>query len=277
MTIRLRPLSRQEIRQLDERAAKDLGIPTLILMENAGRGAASWFAELTGAVPPDGGGRPFSPPHLAPDPDLPRGPILPPVLVLCGQGNNGGDAGVVARHLGAWGFPVRVVWFARSDQLYGDAAVQWTILAKAGVDQLAWFDSHGGEPGVDRTRLAHLIAQADWLVDGLLGTGLSRPVEGPLCTVVEVINQSAKPVFALDLPSGLDADSGRPFRTAVRACATATFVAAKLGFSTPGARDYTGEVAVIDIGLPRCLLEPYLRKDFTNETLPVAEGNSKRN
>ena len=100
-------------------------------------------------------------------------------------------------------------------------------------------------------------------MNGLLGTGLSRPVEGPLRTVIEAINASGKPVFALDLPSGLDADTGRPLGVAVRAEATATFVAPKLGFSAPGAADYTGEVAVIDIGLPRRLLEPLLRPSLS--------------
>jgi NAD(P)H-hydrate epimerase len=181
---------------------------------------------------------------------------LPQVLVLCGSGNNGGDGGVVARHLDAWGFPVRVIWFARQDQLRGDAAVQWAILERSGVDQSAWHDAHPGDE-VDPAVLAPLLAPADWLVDGLLGTGLSRPVEGPLRTAIEVMNHAGKPVFALDLPSGLDADTGKPLGVAVRADATATFVAAKLGFSAPGATDYTGEIAVIDIGLPRCLLEPF--------------------
>ena len=72
------------------------------------------------------------------------------------------------------------------------------------------------------------------------------------------MNRSGRPILALDLPSGLDADTGRPLGAAVRARATATFVAPKLGFSAPGARDYTGEVAVIDIGVPRLILKPYL-------------------
>ena len=121
-------------------AAEELALPTSILMENAGRGAAGWLAELVGAIPPGAGGRPFSPPPSAQAPDVPHGPALPRVLILCGPGNNGGDGGVVARHLDAWGFPVRVIWFARSDQLRGDAALQWAILAKSGVDQSAWFD-----------------------------------------------------------------------------------------------------------------------------------------
>jgi NAD(P)H-hydrate epimerase len=256
MIVRIRPLSREEVRRLDVKAGEGLGLPTLLLMENAGRGAAGWLAELLGAIPPDAGGRPLTPPPSLPHPEVPHGPRPARVLVLCGPGNNGGDGGVVARHLDAWGFPVRVAWFARRDQLRGDAAAQWTILEKSGVAQSAWFDDHPCET-IDPQALQALLTGADWLVDGLLGTGLSRPVEGPLRAVIEAINHSGKPVLALDLPSGLDADTGQPLGAAVRAEATATFVAAKLGFAAPGAADYTGEVAIIDIGLPRCLLEPF--------------------
>ena len=105
--------------------------------------------------------------------------------------------------------------------------------------------------------LTTVISEADWLVDGLLGTGLSRPVDGRLRSVIELINGSGKPILALDLPSGLDADTGQPLGIAVHATATATFVAAKLGFGTAGTTDYTGEVAVIDIGLPGCLLKRF--------------------
>lgn len=222
----VRPLSRQEVRSLDERAARELGLPTLVLMENAGRGAAELLAARAAAA------------------DSPPG-----VLLLCGPGNNGGDGGVVARHLDAWGFPVRVVWIASPEALRGDAAAQWQILERSGIHQEARPEGEG---------LDALVADADWLVDGLLGTGLTRPVEGPLRLAIEAMNGSGKPILALDLPSGLDADSGRPLGTAVRATVTATFVAPKLGFSAPGAGAFTGEVAVIDIGVPRCLLEAYL-------------------
>jgi NAD(P)H-hydrate epimerase len=251
----LRPLSREEVRRLDTQAAAELELPTLLLMENAGRGAAGWFAELVGAIAPTAGGRPFL---WSLDAPIPHGPALPRVLVLCGPGNNGGDGAVVARHLDAWGFPLRVLWFARADQLRGDAAVQWSILQKSGVDQSGWLDEHAAQSEPPRSNLGSVLAAADWIVDGLLGTGLSRPVDGPLRSMIEAMNSSGKPVFALDLPSGLDADSGQPLGVAVRACATATFVAPKLGFTAPGAADYTGAVAVIDIGLPRRLLAPYL-------------------
>src|SRR5262249_56536097 len=106
MPFRLRPLSREEVRRLDVQAAEQLGLPSLLLMENAGRGAAGWLAELAGAIPADAGGRPFSPPASMPDPDVPREAAPPRVLILCGPGNNGGDGGGVSPPPGARGFAV---------------------------------------------------------------------------------------------------------------------------------------------------------------------------
>ncbi|MGC8640206.1 MAG: NAD(P)H-hydrate epimerase [Isosphaeraceae bacterium] len=254
MTCLIRPLSRQEVRELDDQAARKLDLPTLSLMENAGRGAAAWLAELTGTFSPGTAARPFSSHAREHVPSPPS--VFPRVLVVCGPGNNGGDGGVVARHLDAWGFPVRIVWFAARDQLHGDAVTQWRILDRSGVDQTTWYDTHPGIP--EPAELDALMAGADWLVDGLFGTGLARPLVGSFRLVVEAMNRSAKPILALDLPSGLDADRGIPLGTAVRARATATFVAPKPGFAAQGASDYTGQVEVIDIGLPRKSLQPYL-------------------
>ena len=221
----VRPLARDEVRGIDARAAEELGLPTLVLMENAGRGAAALLRERAAR-----GAR---------------------VVVACGPGNNGGDGGVVARHLDAWGFVVRVVWFARPERLSGDAAAQFRILENAGIDQQAWAGP------IEPARLDELFRGADWAVDGLLGTGLARPVEGPLRGVIEAMNRSGRPILALDLPSGLDADTGRPLGVAVRATATATFVAPKLGFAAPGAEAFTGAVHVVEIGVPRRILEPF--------------------
>ena len=214
MTCRLRPLSRQEVRELDVRAAEQLGLPTLILMENAGRGAAAWLVELAAGVRTESAARPFSAPPST-EIELSPAAALPRVLILSGPGNNGGDGGVVARHLDAWGFAVRIVWFANREQLHGDAKTQWMILERSGVNQTAWFHSQSDDPR--SAELDSLIADADWLVDGLLGTGLTRPVEGALRTVIEVMNRSNKPILALDVPSGLDADTGMPLGTAIRA------------------------------------------------------------
>ena len=216
-----RPLSRAEVRALDARAADELGLPTLLLMENAGRGAAALLRD-----------------QLRPGDE---------VAILCGPGNNGGDGGVVARHLDGWGFGVRVAWLDKPGGLVGDPSTQYRILDRSNIRQSVW-----DEP--TRAEIDAFLGDAAWVVDGLLGTGADRPVEGRLRGIIEAINARGRPVLALDLPSGLDADSGEPLGIAVRASMTATFVAPKLGFDRPGARAYTGAVHVVDIGLPGCLL-----------------------
>jgi NAD(P)H-hydrate epimerase len=220
--VQLRPLSREEVRGIDTLALQEFGVPTIVLMENAGRGAAALLHD-----------------RLRPDSH---------VVILCGPGNNGGDGGVVARHLDLWGVNVKVVWFADPAKLPADAAVQWKILDRSGIDQVAW------SPAMS---IASLLDRADWVVDGLLGTGLTRPVEGVLREVIEAVNASGKAVLALDIPSGLDADLGEPLGVAIRATMTATFVAPKLGFGKVGASAYLGEVNVIEIGAPRRLLERF--------------------
>jgi NAD(P)H-hydrate epimerase len=225
----IRPLTRDEVRSIDARAAADLGIPTLILMENAGRGAAEWLAA--------------------------RAPHAGCTVVICGSGNNGGDGGVVARHLDAQGVRVSIRWLAPVDRLSPDARVQHLILARAGFDQREIHTSS------DIENLERELAGADWLVDGILGTGLARSVEGLPRIAIEMINRSNVPTLALDVPSGLDADLGVPLGVAVRARATVTFVAPKVGFSAPAAATYTGEVHVADIGVPRRLLAPFESSD----------------
>jgi NAD(P)H-hydrate epimerase len=218
----VRPLSRAEVRSIDATAAEELGLPTLVLMENAGRGAAERLRAR-----------------------LREGDR---VVIACGPGNNGGDGAVVARHLDAWGFAVRVLWFADPARLRGDAAAQYAILAKSGIDQASIAE--------DSADLDPLWRDAAWVVDGLLGTGLTRPADGLLKLTIESLNRSRRPVLALDVPSGLDVDSGVPLGLSVRATFTVTFVAPKIGFARPGASDYTGAVEVVEIGVPRCILSP---------------------
>jgi NAD(P)H-hydrate epimerase len=219
--MKVRPLSREEVRAIDARAINDFRLPTIVLMENAGRGAASWLRDRIGR------GR---------------------VVVACGPGNNGGDGGVVARHLDAWGFDVRIAWFADPAGLKGDAATQRDILERSEIPAQVVDEDTPSDP------IDALWAGADWLIDALLGTGLARPVGGLIARAIGSMNGSGRPILALDLPSGLDADSGQPLGDAIRATATATFVAPKLGFASDAARVYTGEVFVVDIGVPRALL-----------------------
>ncbi len=221
----VRPLSRDEVRSIDRLAVEQFGLPTLVLMENAGRGAADLLLKA-------------SPPNSR-------------FVIVCGPGNNGGDGGVVARHLDIAGRSVRVVWFASKDKIVGDAAVQHKILETSGIDQQEWAGP------IQREQLDRLLADSDWIVDAVLGTGITRPVEGVLRDVIEAMNASGKSIFSLDLPSGLDADSGKPLGIAVCAAQTATFVAPKLGFAKKGASTYTGQVTVVEIGVPRKLLEAF--------------------
>ncbi len=224
----LRPLSREEVRRIDVRALDDFKMPTIILMENAGRGAAAWLAS-----------------KLEPGQK---------VVIACGPGNNGGDGGVVARHLDAQGVGVHLAWFADPNRLKGDAAIQRDILDRSEIATTIV------DPSATTDQIDALWLGADWIVDALLGTGLTRPVEGLPALAIASMNRSHVPILALDLPSGLDADSGLPLGDAVRARATTTFVAPKLGFARPGAKTYTGEVIVIDIGAPRALLKAFEHK-----------------
>ncbi len=231
--MRVRPLSRDEVRSIDLRCAEDFAIPTVLLMENAGRGAAAWLrGRLESSLP-----------SVVADRAL--------VVIACGPGNNGGDGAVVARHLDAWGIEVRLVWFAARDRLRGDAAIQRGIVDRCPIDAVEVSDEASTE------RIDRLWADADWLVDGLLGTGLTRPVDGLIARAIASMNRSGRPILALDLPSGLDADSGRPLGDVIRADATCTFVAPKLGFARLGADAYTGQVVVVDIGAPRAALASF--------------------
>lgn len=215
-------LSREQTREVDRRAVAVYGMSGLVLMENAGRGVADFLCGLG----PSG-----------------------PVVICCGKGNNGGDGFVVARHLDLRGVPVRVVLWAEPPELSGDAAVNFSILQKSGVPIEVFGKQH------DHPRLARLLTGAAWIADALLGTGATGSPRPPIDAVIDDLNASGVPIAAIDVPSGLDCDTGIGAETTIRARHTCTFVAQKPGFLTPGADLYTGEVHVLDIGAPRRLLE----------------------
>jgi NAD(P)H-hydrate epimerase len=214
-------LTREQVRAVDRHAIDDLGIPSIVLMENAGRGAAEIILERLGELG------------------------TPAVHLVAGRGNNGGDAFVVARHLMLAAVPIRMWLAADEGALAGDAAINCRILRNMGVEI---------RPAVSPEQIAS--AAAEWsgtgvIVDGLLGTGFSGDVREPLWGVIVAINASrAKLVVALDVPSGLDCDTGRPGGAAVEADLTITFVARKVGLNALGAARYTGEVRVVGIGAP---------------------------
>jgi len=217
-------ITRQQARQVDRRAAEEYGMSGLVLMENAGRGVADVLCRrLAGAT------------AAAPA----------AVVVCCGKGNNAGDGFVTARHVDLRGHAVRVLVWAEPAELTGDAGVNFEILRRSGVT-IELFGNRHDAAGLER----HLSGAA-WIVDALLGTGARGEPRAPLGAVIDQINAAAAPTLAVDLPSGLDCDSGQPARHTIRAAETCTFVAVKRGFLAPGADRYTGIVHVLDIGLPR--------------------------
>ncbi len=170
-----------------------------------------------------------------------RWPRASRILVLCGAGNNGGDGYVVGRLAHEAGLKPTVVALTDPEALRGDARLAWEMLARAGVPLYEW------EPD--------LLKQAEVVVDGILGTGIKRPLEGRPKEVVEQINQSKKQVLALDVPTGLNADTGQVLGEAIRADATVTFVGLKLGLYTGAAWDHTGEIVFADLDIHHSVRE----------------------
>jgi NAD(P)H-hydrate epimerase len=217
----LPPLTREQVRSIDQKAVEEYGMSELVLMENAGRGCADKLCELG---------------------------IVGKVVIVCGKGNNGGDGLVIARHLDARGHSVRVMLAGKPDELQGYAAVNYVVLNGAGI------------PIVGIERLMKELPGANWIVDALLGTGASGNPRSPISGVIEQLNDANARKLAVDLPSGLDCDSGIPGTPAFRADHTCTFVAPKVGFANPAAKEFLGTVSVHDIGVPRKLLEEFLPK-----------------
>lgn len=215
-------LTRDQVRELDRRAIDEYGVAALVLMENAGRGVAAKLFELG---------------------------INGPVSIFCGGGNNGGDGFVIARHLDLRKVDLRVVMCADPNALKGDALANYQIIARSGLKIDRFVDVAQGQ---------RAAGSADWIVDALVGTGARGEPRSTLAEAIDAINLAGRPVMAVDIPSGLDCDTGEPAARTVLATHTCTFVAAKPGFFAPGADRYTGQVHVVDIGAPRKLVEEML-------------------
>jgi len=207
---------------------EEYGICGLVLMENAGRGVADTLCRLG---------------------------IAGPVVIACGKGNNAGDGFVIARHLDLRGYEVRLLLWADPAELSGDAAVNYQIVARTGISQAR------GDSAAIGSQVDAWLAEAGWIVDALLGTGAQGEPRAPLDAAIQKINASPVATLAVDLPSGLDCDTGAAASNTIVATHTCTFVAPKPGFFAPGADRYTGRVHVLDIGAPRQLVEEMLRQE----------------
>lgn len=219
-------MSRNEVRDVDRRAIEEFGLPGVVLMENAGRGCVDWLEELG---------------------------IAGRVVICAGKGNNGGDGFVIARHLENRGYDVRVLLFSDPEKLSGDAQINYEVINRA-RSSIQLFPQASIADSLNKE-----LAAADWIVDALLGTGTQGSLRDPFPEIINAINRASAQVMAIDLPSGLDCDTGLPVDpvdpNTVRADFTATFVARKLGFENSVSAAYTGEVRVIDIGVPHFMFE----------------------
>jgi NAD(P)H-hydrate epimerase len=210
------------MKALDRAAIERCGIPSLILMENAGRGISDLAKRMIDGKRKN-------------------------ILVICGKGNNGGDGFVSARHLSNRGFKVKVFLLGNPADLTSDAKTNCRIVKKMGI------------PVIQKSlsRLKILLKQANLIIDAIFGVGLTRPVEGIYREAISLINSCRKPVLAVDIPSGLDSDKGKVLGIAVRAKMTGTLGAAKRGLFLNDGPACSGKVKIIDISIPRKLISMY--------------------
>ncbi|MEJ2201918.1 MAG: NAD(P)H-hydrate dehydratase [Desulfuromonadaceae bacterium] len=217
-------LTAAQVRELDRQAIEDLGMPGVVLMENAGRGAAEVLHRRYAELFPG------------------------PLLILAGKGNNGGDGFVMARHLANWGWRVQTLVLATAEAVTGDAAINLAVLRHSDGDVIFVPD--------EETLNAALAAAGGsrLLVDALFGTGLSSKVRGVYARAIEWVNGSGLPVLAVDISSGVDATSGRVLGAAIRADLTVTFVCLKIGQVVYPGVGCGGHLEVVDIGMPATVL-----------------------
>jgi len=218
-------LTAAQMRELDRSAIEDWQVPGLVLMENAGRATADQIEDYFDDLFPG------------------------PVTILAGKGNNGGDGYVVARHLMNRGWHVSILVLANQGEIVGDAKINLDILLKSDAQLEFVVDGQALEQVLDKCEPAGLV------VDALLGTGLTSDVRGVYADAIDWINASAGAVVSVDVPSGIDATSGRVLGSAVFADLTVTFASAKVGHVVYPAVEFVGDLVVADIGIPKQLAD----------------------
>ena len=224
----MKALSREQIREVDRVAIEERGVPGVMLMENAGRSVADQAVNL-------------------------RAGSREKVCILCGRGNNGGDGYVAARHLALRGLKPVVFIFAPLQDIRGDARINLDILMQTDT------------PTIQIEQPSHLAAieeqcrDAAVIIDALLGTGAKGSVREPMAGAIRIANAARPPILAVDIPSGLEADTGEVLGCCIEATVTVTFVAPKLGFFKAEGPSKVGQVVIADIGLPHELWPDGLR------------------
>ena len=223
----MRLVTASQMREMDNMTINEAGIPGVVLMENAARSATKVFLDH------------FNPPDNS------------SIVIFCGKGNNGGDGYVMARYLHETGMNIAVGIIGEKTAISGDALVNLNIIEKLCLEISEIVNDEALAAFQGR------IIKSSYLIDGILGTGLNSPVRGIFKKVIENVNLSGKPVMSIDIPSGLNADTGQKMGTAVRADLTVTF-----GFPKPGQLVYPGAELVgrlvnIDIGIPAMISDRF--------------------
>lgn len=215
----------ERMQEIDRLAQSRYGIPSIVLMENAGRAVAEEALEVLKNLKNKS------------------------VVCVCGKGNNGGDGFVSARHLINYGFDVKVFLAARPCELQGDARVNYEILSKMGhrVYLLA----------SDRSMnfFKKILKKSVLILDAVFGIGFKGDVRAPFEAIFEAMNRSLKPILSIDVPSGLDALTGQAGKSCIKAFLTITFARPKTGFAQNDGPRFCGRVLVKDISIPLALMK----------------------
>ena len=230
----MRVVTAHTMQEIDKQAIEEFGIPGLTLMENAGRCCVE---EIIAEFGLKGSNR---------------------AVILAGKGNNGGDGYVIARLLSQKGWSVKVFIIAEREQISGDAAVN---LDKLPPNMINYCPHEGQLPDLHMEE----IFQADVIVDAMLGTGLRSDVAGVYLEVIQLVNASGRPILSVDIPSGIHGTTGRILGDAIRAYITVTFAFAKLGHVLYPGAEHTGRLVIVDIGIPREVMDNASGYDFLNE------------
>ncbi|HEV8377582.1 MAG TPA: NAD(P)H-hydrate epimerase [Tepidisphaeraceae bacterium] len=208
-------LARQQVREVDRIAIEKYHIPGIVLMENAARGATDVALEMLGQGANQN------------------------ILILCGGGNNGGDGLAISRHLHNHGHNIRIALCTDPAKYQGDALINWRIVEAMNLPRLLWENAFDQMPS------------PDLIIDAIFGTGLTETARPPFTQILDRVTATRRSILAIDIPSGLDCDTGRPLGPCIRATRTVTFFAPKIGFENPESKQFTGPVTVADIGCPR--------------------------
>ncbi len=237
----------KEMTALDQYTINELGIPGIVLMENAGRGITQIALEMLQQAAQS---------HVA---------------IFCGAGNNGGDGYVVARHLLNHGATVSVFVLTERQKIKGDALTNLEILEKMG-QEISFI-----------TEVADLPSRPDLIVDAMLGTGVQGALRGLYADVAQWLATVKVPVLAVDIPTGVNADTGAVDGPAVRASKTATMALPKLGLLFSPGREYAGELHIVDISMPASAVESnspqvyQVDRDWVAKVLPQRSPDSYKN